>query len=273
MNDGMAAPASFLKEVSRERDAAVEAAGGRASGAEALRELETQREGRAEIEGERDERATVLEAEISELQQVINRIEQEAQLRLAADFAAWGELIRLRRSLSMAERQLQARDAAAITTIEAGDISMLRDKLADVEQQAQQRATSHLSLEGEFAVVRAELKEARHEAEKRAAALHAIEDEAAALRDAVAATTVLRAEISVLRRKLTASEKQAQQDAASRSALEGELAAAQNALAAAQGVGRALHALVTSNSPPFDRLPRLGWRQAMRRWFGFAGNP
>jgi hypothetical protein len=75
------------------------------------------------------------------------------------------------------------------------------------------------------------------------------------LRDAVAATTVLRAEISALRRKLTGSEKQAQQDAASRSALEGELAAAQNALAAAQRVGRALHALATTNSAPLDRLP------------------
>ena len=85
------------------------------------------------------------------------------------------------------------------------------------------------------------------------------------------AAIILRAEISALREKLTASEKQAQQDAASRSALEGELAAAQNALAAAQRVGRALHALATNNPAPLDRLPRLGWRQAIRRWFGLAG--
>ena len=177
MNDGMVAPASFLREVFREREAAV----GRASAAaarlaEALAELETERERRAEIEGERD-----------------------------------------------------------------------------------------------LAVVRAELKEARHEAEKRAAALHAIEREAGSLRDAMAAARVLRVEISVLREKLAASEQQALQDAASRSALEGELVAAQSALTAAQQVGGALHALATNNSAPLDRLPRLGWRQAMRRWFGFAG--
>jgi hypothetical protein len=101
---------------------------------------------------------------------------------------------------------------------------------------------------------------------------HAIEGEAASSRDAVAAAAVLRAEISALRKKLADSVQRAQQDAASRSALEGELAAAQSALTAAQQVGRALHALATNNSAPLDRLLRLGWRQAMRGWFGFAGS-
>jgi hypothetical protein len=74
-----------------------------------------------------------------------------------------------------------------------------------------------------------------------------------------------------LRDKLADVEQQAQQDAASRSALEGALAAAQSALTAAQQVSGALHALATNNSAPLDRLPRLGWRQAMRRWFGLTG--
>src|SRR5258708_25286946 len=98
---------------------------------------------------------------------------------------------------------------------------MLREKLADVEQQAQQSAVSHLSLEGELAAVRAELEEARHEVERRGAALNSIEGEAASLRDAVAAAAVMQAETSTLREKLADVEQQAQQSAVSHLSLEG----------------------------------------------------
>jgi hypothetical protein len=55
--------------------------------------------------------------------------------------------------------------------------------------------------------------------------------------------------------------------------LKGELAAAASALMAARQVGRAaINALAIDNPAPLDRLPQLGWRQAMRRWFGFAGS-
>src|SRR5207302_1630273 len=83
----------------------------------------------------------------------------------------------------------------------------------------------------------------------------------------------LESEITGLREAMTWARRDAEQSAAAAESLKGELAAAASALRAARQVGRAaINALAIDNSAPLDRLPQLGWSQAMRRWFGFAGS-
>jgi hypothetical protein len=81
----------------------------------------------------------------------------------------------------------------------------------------------------------------------------------------------LESEITGLREAMTRAQRDAEQSAAAAKSLKGELAAAASALMAARQVGRAaINALAIDNPAPLDRLPQLGWRQAMRRWFGLA---
>jgi hypothetical protein len=83
MNDGMVAPAPFLKEVSRE------AAGGRASGAEALAEQEAQLHLAADsaARGEAQQRAAShlsLEGELAVVRAELKEARHEAEKRAAA---------------------------------------------------------------------------------------------------------------------------------------------------------------------------------------------
>jgi hypothetical protein len=72
---------------------------------------------------------------------------------------------------------------------------------------------------------------------------------------------------------VTRAQRDAEQSAAAAKSLKSELATAASALMAARQVGRAaINALAIANPAPLDRLPQLGWRQAMRRWFGVAGS-
>jgi hypothetical protein len=76
-----------------------------------------------------------------------------------------------------------------------------------------------------------------------------------------------------LRETVTRALHDAEQRAAGAKLLQGELAAAQSALTAARQVGRAaINALVTDNPPLLERLPRLGWRQAVRQLFGLIAS-
>jgi hypothetical protein len=87
------------------------------------------------------------------------------------------------------------------------------------------------------------------------------------------AATGLQDAVATLREAIAHAEQEAEGRAAVIVRLESELAAAESALMAARQVGRAaINALAIDNSGPLDRLPQLGWRQAMRRWFGFAGS-
>ena len=126
--------------------------------------------------------------------------------------------------------------------------------MAETERAAQQDEEAVTALRQQIATLRETIEHAEREGEARAAEVARLEREIAGLRDAV-----------------TRADRDAAQNAAAAKSLEAELAAMQSALVAARQVGRAaVDALAMDKSAPLDRPPRLGWRHAVRQWFGFA---
>jgi len=159
-----------------------------------------------------------------------------------------------------AEREAEAR-AAEVARLEA-TLAELREVVAKgerAEREAEARADEVVRLEAALAELRevvAKGERAEEEAVARAANIARLESELAGLRE-----TAMRAQ------------RDAEQSAAAAKSLRSELAAAERALVAAREVGRAaINALTIANPVPLGHLPQLGWRQAMRRWFGFAGH-
>jgi predicted nucleic acid-binding Zn-ribbon protein len=163
-------------------------------------------------------------------------------------------------ALARAEREVWER-AGLIETMRAELVS-LNDALAQPRREVQDRLGEVARLESELAGLREAMEEteretigrAKQEAEARALEAARLEREMAGLREAVRQP-----------------QREAEQSAAAAKSLEGELAATQAALAAARQVGRdAINALAMGKPAPLERALRLGWRQAVRRVFGFA---
>ena len=132
----------------------------------------------------------------------------------------------------------------------------MSDALARAEQEVWERAGLIETMRAELLSLREALVQPWREAQ-----------------EGVADIARLESELSGLRETVTRAQRDAEQSAAAAKLLKGELAAAENALVAARQVGRAaINALAIDNPAPLDRLPQLGWRQTIRRWFGFAAS-
>jgi predicted nucleic acid-binding Zn-ribbon protein len=168
------------------------------------------------------------------------------------------ELLSLNEEAARTQHDARVR-VAAMASMEA-DLVGLREVIARGEQEAEARAGEVTRLDREITGLRAAVERAERDAEQQAEAR-------------AGEVTRLGGEITGLRAAVERAERAAEQRAAAVKSLEGDLAATQSALIAARQVGRAvINALAIDNSAPLDRLPQLGWRQAMRRWFGFAGS-
>jgi chromosome segregation ATPase len=128
--------------------------------------------------------------------------------------------------------------------------------MAGSKRELQQREMAAMGLQDEVATLREAVERAEQETDVRAADIARLASELSGLRE-----TVMRAQ------------RDAEQSAAAAKLLKSELAATENALIAARQVGRAaINALAIDNPAPLDRLPQLGWRQTIRRWFGFCAS-
>jgi hypothetical protein len=226
-------------------------------------ELEDLRNAVAQAEreaGERSAAATMMQSEIGEIHQALIDAQERAAdgettaaaLRgeiagLRAALAETGrQVAELRAALINAERRAQEAEAAPETRAE---LARLRDALARAEQEVWERAGLIETMRAELVSLSEALAQPRREAQEGFA------------------------ELTELREAVTRAQRDAEQSAAAAKLLKSELAAAESALMAARQVGRAaIDALAIDNPAPLDRLPQLGWRQAMRRWFGFAGS-
>jgi hypothetical protein len=141
-------------------------------------------------------------------------------------------------------------------SIDGSRIVGLRDAMAGSKRELQQREMAAMGLQDDVATLRQAVERAEQETDVRAADIARLASELSGLRE-----TVMRAQ------------RDAEQSAAAAKLLKSELAATENALIAARQVGRAaINALAIDNPAPLDRLPQLGWRQTISRWFGFCAS-
>ena len=190
--------AAALRRALGERDAIIETAERRASGAEArladaLADIEAQRRDIAGLAGEREARAE-FEREASDLRATLaEREASDLRATLAEREAALAELSRRGDALLAAQRAGQEREAAAAQA----EIAALRGGLVRAEQQ---RAASETALQGEIAGLRATAAKAEREAQERAATVAALQAEIGGLQEALtAARQVGRAAIAAFR--------------------------------------------------------------------------
>jgi hypothetical protein len=272
----------------------------------ALRETLGRAERKAE---ERDTAATASESEVGGLREALADAERQIQERDATGAALQEELTGLREALTETRREVsehqsaaavlhvemallgaalvdaerRAQEAEAVPEIRA-ELTRLSDALARAEQEVWERTGLIETMRAELLSLSETLALTRREARERVVVMASMEAELAGLRDAMAeserevqqrevAVTGLQDAVSTLREAIGRAEQEAGARAADIARLESELAAAASALTAARQVGRAaISALAIDNPASLDRLPQLGWRQAMRRWFGFAGS-
>ena len=250
-----------------------------------------------------------LQGKIASLHDALSETERQVGDRESAAAALQAEIAVLRAALNEAERRAQ--EAEAIPQIRA-ELDQLSDALARAEQEAWERSGLTERMRVELLSLNAELARIRHDARERVAVIGSMEAELSGLREALPASerdaprregvaigrrseiatvdgaiergeqgdethaaeiTRLDGEITRLRETVTRALHDAEQRAAGAKSLQGELAAAQSALAAARQVGRAaINALATDNPAPLERMPRLGWRQAVRQLFGLIAS-
>jgi hypothetical protein len=266
---------------------------------------------RAEHDPAAREQVQTIAAQFVTFQQLQGAFQRDIEQALAVARAeAETELAGLREALARAERQATEREAAA-TALQV-EIAELRDAIAETKPEAEQWEASLASLRNavgqaeqeagdrkaaatmmqtEIAEIHEGLIYARKRAEDDESAAAALDREIAGLRDALAraelSETLARREadervadiarlesaLTGLRETVTRAQRDAEQSAAAAKSMKGELAAVQSALMAARHVGRAaINALATDKSARLDRLPQLGWRQAVRRRFALASS-
>src|SRR6516162_6533777 len=258
--------AMALRAAVSERDAAVEAAEGRAGGAEArlaeaLAEIEQQRVQIGELARERGE-ARSLKESLVERETACSDLSRRVDELLSALQAAQAEGAAREAALRCAEQEAQKRDAAAEAM--QAEVVTLRDALTQAEREAQERAASEAALQSETAGLRNALAQAEQE---RAAVAEAMQAQVATLRlrNAMAqaahetqAATAMQAEIATLRdalqargaaaaafeaevvtlRALLAQAEQAGQERAATAAAEAEIGRLRNAVAQAEREGQ-----------------------------------
>jgi chromosome segregation ATPase len=282
--------ASALRASVSERDAVVEAAEGRAAGAEgrlaeALVEIDHQRGQIAELARERD---AVVEAAEGRAAGAEGRL-VEAFREIDHQRGQIGELARERDEVSrlnaaLAERETVLADLsrradellAAFQAAQA-EAAAREAALGRAEQEAQERGVAALAVQSEIAVLHDALTQAGRE---RAAAADAIQAEVTALRGTLAhaereaqqravAAQAMEAEIAALRGRLAQAEGEASERAAVAVALQAETATLQSTLTAARQVGKAtVAALRFDTAAPVKRDGPLGWRQSIMSFFG-----
>jgi hypothetical protein len=190
--------AAALRTALGERDAIIETAERRASGAEArladaVAQIEALRGQIAELVSEGDARAEI-ERETSGLRATLAEREAAfAELSRRAD-----ELLAREAALLSAERAGEQRAAAAEAM--QSQIAALQEALAKAEGAEQQRAAATEAMQAEITALRERLGQAGREAQHRAATLSGLQAEIAALQGALtAARQVGRAAIAACR--------------------------------------------------------------------------
>jgi hypothetical protein len=243
--------ASALRASVGERDAVVEAAEGRAAGAEgrlaeALLEIDHQRGQIAELARERDE-VSRLNTALAERETALADLSRRADELLAAFQAAQAEAAAREAALSHAEQEVQERGAAALAM--QSEVAALRDALT---QAGEERAVAADAMQAEVTALRGTLAHAEREAQQRAAAAQA-----------------LQAELATLCGTLAQAEREAQEHVAAAAALQSEIVRLQGTLDAARQVGKAaIAAFRIETAVPMKRDEPRGWRQAIMRFFG-----
>jgi chromosome segregation ATPase len=246
--------ATALRATVSERDAAVEAADARATGAEgrlaeALLEIDHQRGQIAELARERDE-VSRLNAALAERETALADLSRRADELLAALQAAQAEAAAREAALSHAEQEAQDRAAAALVI--QSEVAALRDALMQAERAGQEHRVTADAMQAEVTALREALVQAERQAQQRAAAAQALE-----------------AEVGALRGGLARAERDAQERAAAVAASQAEIVALQGTLTAARQVGKAaIAAFRASSAAPMEPDRPLGWRQTMMRFFG-----
>jgi hypothetical protein len=245
--DEMAGALERARVEVEEQDAARRQSEGRVSGLE-------------ETLGSRAAAAEVMKAELAELREALAEAERQRADHESASAGMNAEIVTLRAALVDAERR----------ALEGEAVPQIRAELARAEQEVLERAGLIETMRTELLSSSEALAQHRREAQERLAGIVRLESELSGLREAMREGE---REIAGLRETVPRAQRDAEQSAAAIKSLEGELAATQSALSAARQIGRAaLNALAMDKFDTLDRPPRLGRRQAMRRWFGLARN-
>jgi hypothetical protein len=194
-----------------------------------------------------------IQADLAGLSVALARAEQEVWERAGLIETMRAELFSLGETL--AQTRHDARERIAIMTSLEAELAVLREAMAETERVSQQREEAATALRDEIGILRGAIRRAEQMREVRAADV-ARERETARLRETV-----------------TRAQRDAEKSAAAAKSLEDQPAATQCALTAARQVGRAaINALAMDKPTPLERLPHLGWRQAVRRLFGLAAS-
>jgi hypothetical protein len=267
--------ATALRAAVSERDAAVEAADGRAAAAEgglaqALEEIERQRAQITEFARERDE-ATSLRATLAERETTLADLSRRVDELLRALQAAQAEAAAREAALRHAEQEAQERGAAGLAM--QSEIGALRAALAQAEREAQERGAAGLAMQSEIGALRAALAQAEREAQERGVETAATQNEIAALeREAEergAAVAATEAEIAALRGRLAQAEGEARERAAAAVASRAEIATLQDTLSAARQVGKAvIDAFRIETAAPTKLVAPRRWGRGVMRFFG-----
>jgi hypothetical protein len=249
-----------------------EAPGNRTAAADAMEaELAALREALAAAEHrvrEAEASPADLRAQLEDLRNAVAQAEQEVEARAADIVRRESELTGLRDALAAAEHRVQEREAPPGGLW--AELEDLRNEVAQAEREAGERCAAATMMQSEIGEIHQALIEAQERAAEGKTAAAGLQGEIADLGEAIGRAE---REIARLHETVTRAQRDAEQRAAAAKSLEGELAAAESALTAAQQVGRAaINALAMDNSAPLACPPRLGWRQALRRWFGLAAS-
>jgi hypothetical protein len=232
--------------------------------------------------GNRTAAADAMEAELAALREALAAAEHRVRESEASPAGLWAQLEDLRNAVAQAEWEAGERSAAV--TMMQSEIGEIHQALLDAQERVVEGETTAAALHREIAGLRDALARAEQQVWERAGLVETMRAELLSLREAlvqpwreaqegVADIARLESELSGLRETVTGAQRDAEQSAAATKLLKGELAAAENALVAARQVGRAaINALAIDNPAPLDRLPQLGWRQTIRRWFGLAAS-
>jgi hypothetical protein len=200
--------AAALRTALGERDAIIETAEHRASGAEArladaVAEIEAQRGQIVGLAGERDARAAIqreasgLRATLAEREAAAADLSRRADELLAAQQAAYAELAA--REAALQHSEIEAQQHAAAAEAMQAEVAALRGGLARAEREAQLRTASEVALQSEIIGLRTKLTKAERDAQERAHTVAALQGEIATLQEALAAARqVGRAAIAAL---------------------------------------------------------------------------
>jgi hypothetical protein len=285
--------ATALQATVNERDAAVESADARATGAEgrlaeALLEIEQQATALRAVVSERDAavaaadaRAAGAEGRLAEaLLEIDHQRGQSAELARERDEVSRLNAALAERDTAVADLSRRANELLSALQAAQAEAAAREAALSHAEQEAQDRAAAALAIQSEVAALRDALTQAERAGQERRVAADAMQAEVTALREALAqaereaqqhaaAAQALAAEVGGLRGGLARAERDARERAAAVAASQAEIVALQGTLTAARQVGTAaIAAFRASSATPMEPDRPVGWRHAMMRLFG-----